>query len=154
MARNKVQFQKGLSEAEFDRLYGTEEQCRAVVIAARWPNGFSCPPCGGRSHSQVATRGLFQCTKCRRQTSPIAGTIFGSDRADCENAFDELKSQWGWGGFTTQDLERCRLLAGTVLRKTAEQFDRLEKWYRTLSEALRHFLKGRQLQPPLRLNPG
>lgn len=25
------------------------------------------------------------------------------DRADCENGFDELKNQWGWGGFTTQD---------------------------------------------------
>ena len=36
------------------------------------------------------------------------------DRADCENVFDELKNQWGWGGFTTQDLHRCRLLAGTV----------------------------------------
>src|SRR6201998_105665 len=35
------------------------------------------------------------------------------DRADCENVFDELKNQWGWGGFTTQDLTRCRLLAGT-----------------------------------------
>lgn len=28
------------------------------------------------------------------------------DRADCENAFDELKNHWGWGGFTTQDLKR------------------------------------------------
>jgi hypothetical protein len=26
----------------------------------------------------------------------------------------KLKNQWGWGGFTTQDLTRCRLLAGTV----------------------------------------
>ena len=33
------------------------------------------------------------------------------DRADCENVFDELKNQWGWGGFTTQDLARCRLTA-------------------------------------------
>ena len=22
------------------------------------------------------------------------------DRADCENGFDELKNQWGWGGYT------------------------------------------------------
>jgi hypothetical protein len=36
------------------------------------------------------------------------------DRADAENVFDELKNQWGWGGFTTQDLTRCRLLAGIV----------------------------------------
>ena len=39
------------------------------------------------------------------------------------------------------------------LRKTAEQLDPLERWYRILSEALRYFLKGRQLRPPIRLNP-
>ena len=78
MARNKVQFQKGLSEAGFDVLYGTEEKCRAAVIASRWPNGFECPACGGRTYSEVKTRGLFQCSACRRQTSPIAGTIFAS----------------------------------------------------------------------------
>lgn len=36
------------------------------------------------------------------------------DRADCENVFDELKNQWGWGGFTTQDIERCQILARSV----------------------------------------
>ena len=80
MARNAVQFQKGLSEPAFDRQYGTEEQCRAVVVAARWPDGFRCPACGGREHSMVATRGLFQCTACRRQTSPVAGTTFASTK--------------------------------------------------------------------------
>jgi hypothetical protein len=145
------------------------------------------------------------------------------DRADSENVFDELKNQWGWGGFTTHDLMRCRLLAGTValvynwwslftrladpehhreaittrplllsaiarrtqhagqvtltissthgmqdkarqayvriagflanLRENAEQLDRLAKWYRILSESRRHFLQGRQLQPPPRLSP-
>ena len=36
------------------------------------------------------------------------------DRGDCENAFDELKNQWGWGGFTTHDLARCWLMARIV----------------------------------------
>lgn len=36
------------------------------------------------------------------------------DRADCENNFDELKNQWGWSGFTTQDLKRCRLMAKSI----------------------------------------
>ena len=145
------------------------------------------------------------------------------DRADCENTFDELKNQWGWGGFTTHDLKRCRLLARSValiynwwslfvrlaepehhreaitsrplllsalarrtqhagqvtlavtsthaeqhfarraylriagflagLRKPAEQLDAIGRWYRILSEALRGYLHGRQLEPPLRLNP-
>ena len=36
------------------------------------------------------------------------------DRADCENGFDELKNQWGWGGYTTHDRERCNLSARAV----------------------------------------
>lgn len=36
------------------------------------------------------------------------------DRADAENAFDELKNPWGWGGFTTHDLHRCQLSARAV----------------------------------------
>ena len=80
MARNKVQFQKGLSEPAFELQYGTEEQCRAVVVASRWPNGFECPACGEARHSMLKCRELFQCTGCRRQTSLIAGTIFASTK--------------------------------------------------------------------------
>lgn len=153
---------------------------------------------------------------------PSLGQLY-RDRGDAENGFDELKNQWGWGGYTTQDLSRCRLLAAMValfynwwslfvrlaepahhreaitsrplllsaiarrtnhagqttltisstharrdetrmayarlagflarLRQNAEQLDPLQRWYRILSEALRHVLKGRQLEPPLRLNP-
>ncbi len=36
------------------------------------------------------------------------------DRCDCENGFDELKNQWGWGGFTTQDMHRSRITAQSV----------------------------------------
>ena len=36
------------------------------------------------------------------------------DRADCENVFDEMKNQWGWGGFVTQDIKRCRLMARMI----------------------------------------
>jgi Transposase DDE domain group 1 len=36
------------------------------------------------------------------------------DRGDAENNFDELKNQWGWGGFTTHDLTRCRIMARIV----------------------------------------
>src|SRR4051795_6410564 len=80
MARNAVQFQKGLSEAAFEDLYGTEAKCRELVMRWRWPNGFECPVCGGTSYSEVKTRGLFQCSACRRQTSLIAGTIFAATK--------------------------------------------------------------------------
>ena len=76
MPRNKVQFQKGLSFAEFCRRYGTEAQCHAELIAMRWPDGFVCPKCCGTKHSYTAVRRIFQCSACRKQTSARAGTIF------------------------------------------------------------------------------
>jgi hypothetical protein len=36
------------------------------------------------------------------------------DRADCENSFDEIKNQWGWGGFVTQKIKPCRLIARII----------------------------------------
>lgn len=36
------------------------------------------------------------------------------DRADCENVFDEIKNQWGWGGFTTKDIKSCRFIARII----------------------------------------
>ena len=46
MARNPVQFQKGISLNEFLSLYGTEDQCFDALFQWRWPNGFLCPHCG------------------------------------------------------------------------------------------------------------
>jgi hypothetical protein len=36
------------------------------------------------------------------------------DRADAENVFDELKNQWGWTGFTTQDVRRSQMMARII----------------------------------------
>ena len=48
MARNRVRFQKGLSEPEFERLYGTKVQCRAAIVASRWPKGLFVRSAAGR----------------------------------------------------------------------------------------------------------
>src|SRR5215470_2409969 len=80
MARNLVQFQKGLSLMEFNRRYGTDEQCHAALIKMRWPDGFVCPNCGVTEHSYSAARQIFQCSGCRVQTPARAGTIFHKSR--------------------------------------------------------------------------
>ena len=82
MSRNMVQFQKGLSDARFDEMYGSEEQCHAALVQLRWPDGFECPDCRGHGHCLVnrGARRLFQCNACRKQTSVKAGTIFASSK--------------------------------------------------------------------------
>jgi transposase-like protein len=71
---------RGLSEAQFGEAYGTEAQCRAVVLKLRWPTGFVCPGCGSCAGTQLSTRPRIQCRGCRRQVSLTAGTIFHSTK--------------------------------------------------------------------------
>lgn len=82
MAMNQVQFQRGLSMAEFLDRYGSEDKCETALVAARWPAGFRCPVCGHATHG-VFVRGArryWQCAACRHQCSSISGTIFESTK--------------------------------------------------------------------------
>jgi len=45
MAKNRIQFQLGLSLTQFLEQYGTEERCEQALEQARWPNGFRCENC-------------------------------------------------------------------------------------------------------------
>lgn len=76
MARNPVQFQKGLGLTEFHARYGSEDQCHAALVRMRWPDGFVCPRCGERKHGYSQARRVFQCSCCRTQTTVKAGTVF------------------------------------------------------------------------------
>lgn len=77
MAMNRVQFQPGLSMAEFMDQYGTDAQCEEALVAARWPQGFACPACGAPASCSFRRQGrlYWQCSSCRHQCSVISGTI-------------------------------------------------------------------------------
>lgn len=51
-------------------------------------------------------------TTCELEILTIAQLY--RDRATSENHFDELKNQWGWGGFVTQDLKRSQIMARII----------------------------------------
>ena len=78
MAKNKIQFQKGMSIPDFMQQYGTEDKCRHEILQLRWPNGFICPNCGNDTYCTIIKREVFQCNRCHSQTSITAGTIFHS----------------------------------------------------------------------------
>ena len=67
---------RGLSDEAFREAFGAEEQCRSALSRLRWPDGFVCPACGHRGHCVLAGRSLYQCYRCKKQTSSTAGTIF------------------------------------------------------------------------------
>ena len=83
MKMNLIQFQPGLSLNKFLELYGSHEQCEAVIESARWPGGFTCSKCGCTRHFTYR-RGVsvkvFQCSSCRSQTTLTEGTLFHSTK--------------------------------------------------------------------------
>lgn len=78
MAINAIQFQHGLSMAEFMQRYGTEAKCYRALYRIRWPQGFRCPKCTNRSRSRFrrGDRMYYQCRACRHQTTLTSGTMF------------------------------------------------------------------------------
>lgn len=90
---NRVQFQAGLSMPEFFERYATEAQCRQALAAARWPNGFVCPACGGAARTSYERGGLayWQCGSCQHQTSLISGTVFEASKLPLSRWFLALQ---------------------------------------------------------------
>ncbi len=80
MAKNKIQFQKGLSLPRFLSQYGTEKQCRKALFKMRWPQGYRCPKCGHTGYCEICDRKVYQCHKCHFQASLIQGTIFAATK--------------------------------------------------------------------------
>lgn len=78
MAKNKIQFQRGISIPDFMEHYGTEQKCRDTLFKLRWSDGFVCPKCDNKTCCEINGKGLLQCNRCHHQTSLIAGTIFQS----------------------------------------------------------------------------
>lgn len=64
---------RGLTDAEFERRYGQEEQCLAALISARLQAGMPCPGCG-HERSYLCGRRVG-CTRCNRRWSVTAGTV-------------------------------------------------------------------------------
>ena len=82
MARNKIQFQKGLSERQFPPPTAPRNSAGRLWLPGRWPQGFVCPRCAGRRCCEIKERKLYQCGSCRHQVSLTAGTIFHSTKLD------------------------------------------------------------------------
>jgi transposase-like protein len=111
--------------------FGDEAACAQYLIAARWPDGFVCPGCGGGKAWRLETKACtYECASCGRQTSVTAGTIMHHSKlpltawfwaaylmATHSNGISalQLQRQLGFGSYKTAWLLcaklRCSMLA-------------------------------------------
>jgi transposase-like protein len=61
--------------AEFYRRFPDDDACLRYLVETRWPQGFRCLACGSDNAVWMKTRRVWQCRRCRHQTSPTAGTV-------------------------------------------------------------------------------
>ncbi|MGZ7444870.1 transposase [Paenibacillus sp. TH7-28] len=68
----------GTELQSFSNRFNSEQACVEALIAMKWPNGFVCPRCTHTRCSRLTSRHipLFECGKCKHQTSALVGTIF------------------------------------------------------------------------------
>lgn len=64
---------RGLTDAEFERRYGTEQQCLDALVAERRRAGLACPSCANPRVYLCGRR--LGCTLCNRRWSVTAGTV-------------------------------------------------------------------------------
>lgn len=76
---------------EFQEQFATEAACLDYLAASRWPEGFVCPGCGGRSAWVLERRHLWQCSECALQTSVTAGTVMHKTRTPLR--------MWFWAAY-------------------------------------------------------
>ncbi|MGZ7442908.1 transposase [Paenibacillus sp. TH7-28] len=73
-----MEINAGTELQPFTSRYNSEQACMEALIAMKWPNGFVCPRCAHTRCSRLTSRNipLFECGKCKHQTSALVGTIF------------------------------------------------------------------------------
>jgi transposase-like protein len=67
------------------KYFSDEDAAIALLESLRWPNGVSCPHCGGADPYRLTAKptskkpgrkGLWKCSQCRKQFTVKVGTIF------------------------------------------------------------------------------
>jgi transposase-like protein len=100
----------------FLKRFGSDAQCRAYLVRARWPGGFRCTGCRHDQAWSHKKRLIEECTACGRQHSILAGTLFEQTKTGLAKWFlaiylvtsskggisaMELKRQMGFGSYQT-----------------------------------------------------
>jgi transposase-like protein len=60
---------------EFSNQFHNDEACLKYLVESRWPDGFICPHCNQEGGWWLEKYARFECKKCHKQTSPLAGTL-------------------------------------------------------------------------------
>jgi hypothetical protein len=113
---------------EFQRRFADEPACVEYLAAARWPEGFECPACGGAKAWRLSTKPFtWECAGRAKQTSVTAGTVMHGSKLELtvwfwaaylmathSNGISAVQLQLGLGSYKTAWLLCAKLRRAVV----------------------------------------
>jgi len=89
---------KWMSAEEFSNRFENENDCRDYLFKKRWPDGLTCPKCGGKQFYKITSRNTYECKCCKHQVSLTAGTIMHGSHVPLKHWFNTIYFEiWGTG---------------------------------------------------------
>lgn len=89
MVLKEIDFPKNIKD--FRTSFSSEDSCIHYLIKSHWPEGFSCSRCHAREYWCRHSRKLLVCQSCRKEISPISGTVMHRSHIPIQ--------EWFWAAY-------------------------------------------------------
>lgn len=76
---------------EFRKSFSSEDLCIGYLIQSHWPDGFICTRCDATEYWYRHGRKLLVCQSCRKEISPISGTVMHRSHIPIQ--------EWFWAAY-------------------------------------------------------
>ena len=71
----------------FEKRFATDESCLKFLEQIKWKDGFVCPKCGHTNYCKGTRPHSKRCTRCKKEVSPKANTLFHRCKIPLATAF-------------------------------------------------------------------
>lgn len=95
-----------LSPDLFRETFSTQEDCLEILAKAKWADGFVCRSCGNENYCQGRLPFSRRCTRCKKDESATAHTIFHHCRIGLPVAFEIAYMVCGSPGMPASEISQ------------------------------------------------
>jgi hypothetical protein len=101
-----AEFLKQITPIELDVLTGDEQHLLRFISEEKWKSGFACRKCGNTNYCKGKTPYSRRCTRCKKEESATAHTIFHGCHLPLTQAFRLAYEVCQDPGISTYELAR------------------------------------------------
>ena len=73
---------------KFRKNFPDDESCLSLLAGQKWKNGFICTKCGNTNYCSGSVDYSRRCTRCKKQESATANTVFHRCKFSLKKAFE------------------------------------------------------------------